>query len=195
MDILDHKRSGFFVDIGAHDGKELSNTYFMEKELDWSGICVEPNPSVATELKNNRNCIIENRPISKQTGETIRFYEHDEPMLSMTTSKGIYLQNPDGTLVSENASKKMQGVSINDVLTIYHTPKNIDYISMDIEGHEPEMLLTFDFEKFDVKCWSIEWKNHGDQKVMYQNKCIIIDILLKNSYSIKQIEADIIAWR
>ncbi len=195
LDILNHKRSGFFVDIGAHDGKELSNTYFMEKNLDWSGICVEPNPSVIRELRNNRSCIIETRPISKQTGETIRFYEHDEPMLSMTTGRGVSLQNPDGTLVDENTSKKMQGVSINDALTIHDAPKDIDYISMDIEGHEPEILLTFDFKAFNVRCWSIEWKNHGDGKVMYNNKFIIIETLLRNSYSVKQIEADLIAWR
>ena len=195
LDILKFKTSGFFVDIGAHDGKELSNTYFMEKNLDWSGICVEPNPSVVNDLRNNRNCIIETRPISNQTGEVIRFYEHDEPMLSMTTGKGVSLQNPDGTIVKESASKQMKGISITDTLITHDAPKDIDYISMDVEGHEPDILLTFDFKRFNVKCWSIEWKNHGDGKIMYNNKFIIIETLLRNNYSVKQIEADIIAWR
>ena len=37
------KRDGFFVDIGAYDGKYISNTYMLEKNFDWKGICVEPN--------------------------------------------------------------------------------------------------------------------------------------------------------
>ena len=195
LDILNHKRSGFFVDIGAHDGKELSNTYFMEKELDWSGICIEPNPSVTEELKKNRNCIVDTRPISRTTGEDVFFYPHDEPMLSMTTWNGVSLMSPQGEVISRNVSTKMSGVSLKDLLVTNGAPKEIDYISMDIEGCEAEILHTFDFETFDVKCWSIEWKSHGDSQDVYNNKFFIIEKLLTNSYSIKQIEADIIAWR
>ena len=195
LDILNFKTSGFFVDIGAHDGKELSNTYFMEKYLDWSGICVEPNPSVINDLRSNRNCIIETKPISRKTGENIRFYRHDEPMLSMTTWEGVSLVDPDGIKVKKEISQKMLGISINDLLRTHDAPKDIDYISMDIEGHEVDIISTFDFKSFNIKCWSIEWKNHGDQNVMYNNKFTIIETLLRNNYSIKQNEADIIAWR
>lgn len=41
---IDGLRGGFFLDIGAHDGIELSNTYVLEKKYNWSGICVEANP-------------------------------------------------------------------------------------------------------------------------------------------------------
>lgn len=46
---------GFFVDIGAHDGIESSNTYALEKH-GWTGICVEPNPVSFAALRNNRSC-------------------------------------------------------------------------------------------------------------------------------------------
>jgi hypothetical protein len=47
------KRNGVFVDIGANDGVTLSNTYFLEKERHWTGICIEPIPSSFEKLKAN----------------------------------------------------------------------------------------------------------------------------------------------
>src|ERR1700737_1153698 len=50
------KPNGVFVDVGAHDGVSLSNTFFFEKGMTWTGICVEPIPDVFALLKANRNC-------------------------------------------------------------------------------------------------------------------------------------------
>ena len=58
------KKKGVFLDIGAHNGISLSNTYFFEKEKKWRGICIEPNPEIFKELQANRNCILENCCIS-----------------------------------------------------------------------------------------------------------------------------------
>src|SRR5438309_1453970 len=52
-----NKKNGFFVDIGAHNGVTYSNTFFFEKELNWTGICIEPIPKIFNELKSNRNCL------------------------------------------------------------------------------------------------------------------------------------------
>jgi len=53
---LNHKQNGFFIEIGAHNGIDLSNTYLMETEYSWKGICVECNKNIIQELKKNRNC-------------------------------------------------------------------------------------------------------------------------------------------
>ena len=42
--LFNNKKNGFFIDIGAHDGVTISNTLFFEKQNDWKGICIEPNP-------------------------------------------------------------------------------------------------------------------------------------------------------
>ena len=55
-----NKRDGTFVEIGASDGFFISNTYFFEKNLNWKGICIEPNPKLFSSLKKNRNCICYN---------------------------------------------------------------------------------------------------------------------------------------
>src|SRR6266849_2588341 len=55
--LLHGKRDGVFVDVGAYDGIALSNTYYFEKELGWSGICIEPNPLAFESLSQNRKCV------------------------------------------------------------------------------------------------------------------------------------------
>ena len=52
------KENGFFLDIGAHNGISFNNTYFLEKERKWQGICFEPNPNLTEALKANRKCEI-----------------------------------------------------------------------------------------------------------------------------------------
>src|SRR2546426_6776147 len=55
--LLYGKREGVFVDVGAYDGVALSNTYYFEKELGWTGICIEPNPIAYESLVKNRKCL------------------------------------------------------------------------------------------------------------------------------------------
>ena len=57
-ELLGKKNDGIFVDIGANDGVTISNTYFLESNCNWSGIAIEPIPSVFEKLKNNRSCIV-----------------------------------------------------------------------------------------------------------------------------------------
>ena len=52
--ILKEKRDGYFVEIGANNGYIMSNTYLLEKNYGWKGICVEATPYKITELTNNR---------------------------------------------------------------------------------------------------------------------------------------------
>ena len=46
-DVFARKRKGVFVDVGAHDGVTFSNTLMLERDFDWSGVCIEPLPSAA----------------------------------------------------------------------------------------------------------------------------------------------------
>ncbi len=52
--IIQGRRNGTFLDVGAHDGIQTSNTYALETELAWTGVCIEANPSLAQTCKINR---------------------------------------------------------------------------------------------------------------------------------------------
>src|SRR5690349_1243951 len=69
------KKDGVFVEIGAHNGILGSNTYFYEKELGWSGICIEPLEERYKELIQNRSCICLNCCVYDKSGE-IDFIEN-----------------------------------------------------------------------------------------------------------------------
>jgi len=56
LDMLNNKRDGVFIEIGASDGIYLSNTYFLEKEFNWKGLCIEPSTEYINLVKN-RNCL------------------------------------------------------------------------------------------------------------------------------------------
>src|SRR5579872_2283862 len=56
-EIFKGKKSGFFIEIGAHDGISFSNTYYFEKYFGWTGICIEPNADIFNKLKENRSAL------------------------------------------------------------------------------------------------------------------------------------------
>lgn len=62
------KKNGVFVDIGASDGVTDNNTFFLEKELSWSGVCLEPQPKTFQLLKQMRTCEVVNACIAANEG-------------------------------------------------------------------------------------------------------------------------------
>jgi hypothetical protein len=56
-EFYNNKKNGYFIEVGAYDGVGDSNTYFLEKVLDWNGISIEANENKFFELCNNRSSI------------------------------------------------------------------------------------------------------------------------------------------
>lgn len=65
------KKNGFFVDIGAHNGEWINNTYIFEK-LGWNGICIEADPDNFELLKKNRKCYTYNFAIDSENSDNIK---------------------------------------------------------------------------------------------------------------------------
>ena len=73
-DIFQSMKNGYFLDIAANDWIDLSNTYRLEKYLNWTGVCVEPNPMYFVGLLSNRKCELFTNPLGANNNETIRFF-------------------------------------------------------------------------------------------------------------------------
>jgi methyltransferase, FkbM family len=159
--LLKNKTEGIFVDIGAHDGKSLSNTYFFEKKRNWKGLCIEPNPDVYEKLKINRCCFTENCCITDKNDSVIfRKVEGYPEMLSGILEffdKG-HIERIDSEIAQYGGSYTdipLKCRNINDLLRKYGLYK-IDYCSIDTEGADEKIVKSIDMSLFDIKSFSIE---------------------------------------
>lgn len=148
------KKGGYFVEFGAANGKKLSNTYLLEKEFGWNGILAEPACGWHKDLRKNRNAIVETRCVYSETGRQLDFVEADNGELS-TISK---FQSSD-TFSDQRANGKtykVETVSLLDLLKSHNAPNKIDYLSIDTEGSEFEILNSFDFNAYDISIITCE---------------------------------------
>lgn len=170
IDNFFQKKEGLiFLDIGAHDGVSLSNTYFLEKNRNWSGICVEPQPSEFEKLKNNRNCVCLNVAISDYEGETN--FTHIEGYANMLS--GIDENYDERHRDRIQSEVEVYGGKINNIKvtvkklqTILDEENllDIDFCSIDTEGSEFKILKSIDFSRTNIKVFIIE-KNYNDFSV------------------------------
>lgn len=150
------KREGFFVEFGAADGVFLSNTFYLEKHLDWDGILAEPLPEWNRKLLRNRDASIDNRCVWRESGKTLEFVvARAYPELSSLKGFGESDSYAQARKVDSEIIP-VETVSLNDLLTEYDAPHTIDYLSIDTEGSEYEILSTFDFERFQVRILTVE---------------------------------------
>lgn len=160
-DLLGNKRGGVFVDIGANDGVTISNTCYLEKELGWKGIAVEPIPSVFETLKANRTCTLVNGCVTTQSG-TGKFFEvvGGPNMLSTLAihNIGLTARRLRKNAVRHNATIREIDVPCHTFaeLAESHGIREIDFLSVDTEGGELEILASIDFARFPTKVISVE---------------------------------------
>jgi hypothetical protein len=62
---------------------------------------------------------------------------------------------------------KVFTITLTDLLKLYSAPHKIDYISIDVEGAEIDVLKGFDFSEYDVKMFSIEYENEDNRALIY----------------------------
>ena len=161
-----NKKDGFFIDIGAYDGVNISNTLFFEQVLFWKGICIEPNPIVFEDLKINRQCVCLNCCVSDKKGY-FKFLSVSgwgimlSGLLDFFDEK--HLQRIERTIAEHGGSKEIINVSampLKDVFSEYSV-KCVDYCTIDVEGGEISVLQSIDFSKVTIKVFTIENNNRS----------------------------------
>jgi FkbM family methyltransferase len=172
--LLRGKRNGFFVEFGATDGINLSNTHLLESRFQWKGILAEPARCWHESLKKNRGAAIDIRCVWNKSGETLTFYEATAAELSTISDFRNRDFNKGGREVGKTYDVKT--VSLNDLLTSHGAPTIIDYMSVDTEGSEFVILNSLDFEKYHIKVLTVE-HNFCDP-----DRQQIYDLLTSNSF-------------
>lgn len=181
--ILGNKKNGYFIELGACDGLYLSNSLFFERNLEWNGICIEPNDNYMSELYKNRKCNISNELISSESGKEVEFSY-------CRSASGIIDENM-GPFTSKNNVVKKKTKMLSQILDQFNAPNVIDYLSLDVEGHEYSILSTFPYDKYKFRCITVE---HNEPHVGSTQQMLIREILEKNGYKFIKGNDDVHNW-
>lgn len=170
---MNFKRDGFFVEFGATNGIDLSNTYLLEKEFGWKGILAEPAICWHKDLQSNRNARIEQSCVWKDSVSTLNFNEANLAELSTIDA----YSNTDLRSKARKNGKiyTVKTISFNDLLAKHNAPNDIDYLSIDTEGSEFEILNNLDFGRYSFKVITCE---HNFTPMREQ----VFALLTKNGY-------------
>ena len=155
-------KNGFYVDVGAHDGVSLNNTLYFEKNNNWNGINIEPNKKVFDKLLTNRPHNINlNLAVCNNDGETEFLCNTGyTEMLSgiKNTFDSRHLQRLYRENIQMGASTEVIKVNTKKLETIFDENhiSHINYLSIDVEGAEFEVIKSINFDKVFIDIIAFE---------------------------------------
>lgn len=156
--IFPDKYHGYFLEVGAANGKAASSCYLLESMFGWTGICVEPNDYFFAELLKNRpNSICENICVSDQPG-TVEFIQSTDLHQSYCSGIKTSLESKSGSeaILQQGLLVSKPAVTLQSLLNKHQAPPIIDYAAFDIEGSELAVLKSFPFEDYCFLALSLE---------------------------------------
>lgn len=168
-----NKPNGVFVEVGAFDGISLSNTKFFE-ELGWTGLCIEPIPEKFQTLRKNRSCLCIQGCVSDSNRiDQFLWLEGEPAMLSGLLSKydERHLQRIHEEVATRSFGREPQTIDVqcyllNDLLKV-HQLFYVDFLSIDTEGGELEILQSIDYDRFHIEFIDVENNFHDPEIVNF----------------------------
>jgi FkbM family methyltransferase len=154
--LFDDKETGFFVEVGCIDGRRFSNTLILE-ERGWKGLCVEAHKDYIELLRRNRpNSIISPCAVGEKDDESVPFFANARGSLStLDRSRENQFQRVYGVNFSGFVEQDVQMRRLDTLFREFGI-KNIDILSLDIEGYEIQALQGIDFSIYKPDVMLIE---------------------------------------
>src|ERR1700683_1588386 len=153
-------RNGYFLEAGAANGRNGSSCYVLERELGWTGICVEPHDEFFRHLAGTRpNSVHENVCLAGKArmvevvggvGDPLQPY-YSGILENLMTKTGGPRVVESGRMILK------QAFPLAEILDKHGAPSVIDYGAFDIEGSELEVVAAFPFSRYAFRALSLEW--------------------------------------
>lgn len=145
-------RKGFFVEVGAGDAVRLSNTYYFEKQKQWDGLLIEPNPQYYQALRELRSVRLDTRAAFSRSGERRDFLDvqTDRALSTLVGYEDGDRHERDGDIC------RVETVTLNDAFEQHGVPDDIQFMSIDTEGSELEVLAGLDLNRYTIGFLAIE---------------------------------------
>jgi len=183
-------KNGFFVDVGAHDGKTINNTLYFETNNNWKGINVEPITDVYQKLVINRpNSINLNCAVDEKEGEADFIYNKGYTEM-ISGLKNHYDLRHHTRLVNENnyfgSISNIISIPTNTLSNIFkkYNVTHVNYLSIDVEGAEFAVIKSIDFDSVFIDVIGFE-NNYNDTSVP------IVEYLSTKGYNLLHTSMDI----
>lgn len=152
-----NKKRGFFIELGANDGLFQSNTAFLEKEMEWTGILIEPSP------KGYELCI-KNRPNSICLNFACVSDDYKENYVEGDFINNDSMASINGKRTNNKKLTKVRATTLEKIIH-EHKCKNIDFLSLDTEGYEFNILKGLNLDKHRPNYMLIEIYNNDIERI------------------------------
>ena len=167
---------GLFVDVGCNHPISFSNTFELYKK-GWTGLNIDANPELIKKYTVRPNDISVCEAVSDETKEML-FHEFEQAEVSTLETAVI---DEWKTRWDYKKSRKVTTKTLTQILDEHSIPNAIDFLSVDVEGHDFQVLNSLDFNKYQPKLILIEM--HQFNVADYQaNK--IVQFLIAKGYEL-----------
>ncbi len=151
------RRGGRFAEIGAFDGVLHSNTLKLETDHGWSGVLVEPNPLLFARLQQSRSACCLERAVHRELGQLLSFVASEEiGTLAEYAEADAYAEHRRDA-ISRNGLITVQTITFDEMAAADgEAARGFDYVSLDTEGSELDILRTIDLSRHAIALFTIE---------------------------------------
>lgn len=183
----------FFIEVGVCD----FDTCHKLIENGWRGMMVEPVRYYFDRLPRHANVILENVAVSDSNGETnIHFIDPSKIAdgeenqwlrgVSSVDGGGCFRYNPNVPIFKDCLVDRVMKCTLND-LCEKHNVKVVDFLKIDTEGHDLNVLRSIDLDSIDVRVIKIEHKHTGKEEIvqLLEAKNYIVYVESEDIYAIK----------
>jgi FkbM family methyltransferase len=185
-DINNTNKKGYFIEVGAYDGYQFSNTYWFEKYRDWNGLVIEPIPHLFDKIQHNRWCDSLNGAVYIKDGSVDFLHVEGYSEMISGISEAYHTQYYERVKreIEQHKQKtrvlKVPCFTLNTIMSNFNVRNNrkssdvIDYLSLDCQTAEVHVLNNYDIDKNPCKVISIDLNGF--------NKIEILDWFNDNGY-------------
>lgn len=191
-------QGGTFIEVGANDGINQSNTYYLEVCKGWNGLLIEPVERLYRDCCWNRpkSTVINRALVSSQFEET-HVTVHDSNLMSLvqagkslTSAEEQHLAiGRDCQDLVDSPATSVAALTLSDLIENIGSFENVDLFSLDVEGFELDVIEGIDFEKHRPRYILVETSKRSEVQAALESnnytfieKCTYHDYLFKSEY-------------
>lgn len=167
------KTGGYFVEVGACHPIALSNSYLLESKYSWDGLLIEPNPDLIPQLSSQRKAKVVPFAVGPKGSIDLDIAQSPE----FSRNSNLEKKSKHRLFKTTGRSITVESWPLAEIFEKNNSPKLMDFMSIDVEGFELQVLESNDWNKWRPNFIAIEHNFRQDRQK-------IIEFMVKCGYSL-----------